>query len=447
MNKNIVILGGGISGLSLLYFLKKKYAGRGDVRFILLEKNAHPGGNISTISEHGALFERGPNGFLNNQPAMLDLINELGLSSELISANPTAKKRFVLVNNDLHPFPSGLLGLFNFKPFSLFDKLRIFAEPFIKKGHAPDETVHQFFRRRFGLGAAKYFADPMVSGIYAGSSEFLNVQSAFPKIYEYEQNAGSVIRGIMGSKGSVVINARMHSFRGGMGQLIKALCEAGGDSIHVNEPVLEIIRADRFYLVVTGRDKYTADELYVTAPAFIAGQLLGSVNDELGKALTAIEYAPIAVVGLLFDKAAFVQALEGFVYLIPSSENKKVLGVLFESNIFEGRAGPSQIMLRVMIGGVRNPECIQMTQEQLVELALSELSDRFGLIQVPLARFVAVYPHAIPQYETQYPALKNRIISALSSSKRLHLLSNYLNGVSTNDCVKNALLISAQSDL
>lgn len=446
MVKNIVIIGGGISGLSLLYFLRKKYSGRHDVRIVLLEKNAHAGGNIRTLNDHGALFECGPNGFLANQPVMIELVEELGLSGELISANAHAKKRFVLVNDALHPFPTDPLALFQFKPFSFFDKLRIFAEPFIPKGKDPQESIHQFVRRRFGSACAKYFADPMVSGIYGGHSEHLNVKAAFPKVYEFEQNSGSVIRGMMANKSGGKLKAGLKSFKNGMGVLMTSLSDACKDSIHLGETVRDVIAADPYYLVVTDQEKYPADALYICTPAFAAGSLLEKFNTDLSRALMSIEYAPVAVIGLLFKRTALNRIPEGFGYLIPSSENKKVLGVLVESNNFENRSSPEHILFRVMIGGVRNPDITAMSAEALTSMAADEIAKRYGVNEPPENQFMVVYPKAIPQYETQYPLLKNRIVSSLTSLKGLFLLSNYLDGVSANDCVKNAQSMSMQSD-
>lgn len=444
MNKNIVIIGGGISGLSLLHFLKKKYAMRPDVRIVLLEKNDRPGGNIQTQTADGALFECGPNGFLDSQPVMLAMIEQLGISNELIAASSVAKKRFVVFRDRLEAYPSSPFGIFSFKPFSIFDKMRIFAEPFIPKGSDPNETVHGFFKRRFGLNAAKYFADPMVSGVFGGDSRYLNLQAAFTKIYEYEQTHGSVIRGVIASKSRKSV---LRSFSGGMSRLIGKLAETGGESVHLAESVKEVLTAKPYHLVVTDKDKYPADELYVTVPSYAAAKFLTNTPDDFRNALQSIEYAPIAVVGLHFDMSAFTDVPEGFGYLIPSTENNFVLGVLTESRIFEGRAASSHLFLRVMMGGVRHPEVIQWPQDKLIAAAIEEVSRRYGVIQKPLTTFTSVYERAIPQYETAYPALKKRILTGISSLPGLHLVANYLDGVSMNDCVKNALAASERSGL
>jgi oxygen-dependent protoporphyrinogen oxidase len=437
MNKNIVIIGAGISGLTLLYYLKKKYAGWPHVKITLLEAAGRPGGNIRTIQENDCLFECGPSGFLANQPAMLELVEELGLAQELITADAASKKRFVLVEEALHAVPGNLPEIFNFKPMTLTEKLRIFAEPFVPKSKKPNEAVYDFAKRRFGVKAARYFVDPMVSGIYAGDSEFLSVEAAFPGIYELEQRHGSVIRGMFASGGKK-LKAELKSFRKGMGALVDALSGLAQESIRLNEPVREIIRAGQYYLAVTDRDKYPADEIFICTPAYAAGDLVGKLDADLGTALKSIDYAPLAVAGLVFEKTTLQRTPQGFGYLIPSVEESQVLGVLIESNVFEGRAGASQVLFRVMIGGTRNPECIQKSQQDLLAVALKEIDQRYGVTTSPAATIFASYSKAIPQYETAYLTLKKRIEHGLTELPRVHLLANYLNGVAVNDCVRNA---------
>lgn len=438
MNRTIVIVGGGISGLSLLYFLNKKYDQRSDVRIVLLEKNAYAGGNIRTILQDGVLFECGPNGFLANQPAMLDLIGELGLNEQLIAADASAKRRYIVVKNELHQVPTSLSGLFRFKPMTLRQKFRIFAEPFIVKGNDPDESFHHFMARRFGTAVAQILVDPMVSGIYGGRSDHLSVRSAFPKLYEHEQTCGSVIKGIMSSRKKGGLKGELKSFKEGMGTLIKALIAAAGESLHVGEGVKEIINASPYSLVVTDQEKYAADELYLCAPAYAAGQLLEKFDHDLGNALKSVEYAPIAVIGLAFKREAFGRLPDGFGYLIPSSEKKSILGVLIESNIFSQRAGADAVMIRVMIGGIWHPECAGWTEERLVTMALEEIKERFSVTSDPVVQKVIRYDRAIPQYELQDLKLKARISTRLAQFKNIYLCSNYWNGVSMNDCVKNA---------
>ncbi len=438
MNKNIVIIGGGISGLSVLHFLKKKYAGRSDVRIRLLEKNAGIGGTIATTIRDGCLFESGPNGFLANQDATLELIHDLGLDAQVISANESAKKRFVLVDGKLHQFPMSPAALFGFKPMRFLEKLRVFAEPFIFKGEEENETVFDFACRRFGSAVARYFTDPMVSGIYGGDSDFLSVRAAFPKLYAWEQKYGSVMIGMIRSRGKHKLKAGLKSFRSGMGQLVGVLAEKYHDAIQTGEEVKSVLRAGEGFVVVTSNDKYAADELFLAAPAYVAGELLGTLNADLGQALCSIDYAPIAVFGLVYERSVFKKLPQGFGYLIPSSEETPILGVLIESQVYEGRASADKVLIRVMIGGSRYPEYIKKSKDDLLQLARQEVEKRFDGFMPPAEHFFVSYAKAIPQYETQYPVLKKRIASGLAAFPHLHLTANYWNGVSMNDCVANA---------
>ncbi|MBL8014232.1 MAG: protoporphyrinogen oxidase [Candidatus Omnitrophica bacterium] len=447
MAKTIVIIGAGISGLSLHYFLKKRYSNRPDVRIVLLEKNDGPGGNIRTLFKDNVLFECGPNGFLANQPATLSLIEDLGLTDQLVSADPSANRRYILVNGHLHQVPSNLGTLLKFKSMKLSEKLRIFWEPFVSKGNDPEESLDHFIRRRFGSACAKYLADPMVSGIYAGDSSHLSVQMAFPKVYEYEQKFGSVIKGLSGSRQDKIMKGGLKSFQKGMGQLILGLAQAAGEALHINEPVRQVLHASPYYLVVTDHEKYAADELFICSPSYAAADLLHKLDSELALALKSIEYASISVVGLEFSKASFERICDGFGYLVPSFENSVVLGVLFESQIFQNRAPEKSLMVRVMIGGVRNPQCVQWSEEQLIQTACQELTDRFGIKEEPLKKFLIKYSKAIPQYETQGIKLKGRIHERLLRFDNLYLRSNYLDGVSLNECVKNSKELASRSNL
>jgi len=354
-----------------------------------------------------------------------------------VTADASAKKRFVLVEQELHAIPSDPLGLFGFKPMTLGEKLRVFAEPFIPKGKESDEAVYDFAKRRFGVKAARYFMDPLVSGIYAGDSEFLSMEAAFPRIYGFEQTHGSVIRGMLASGGKRM-KADLTSFRKGMGQLVETLTARLQDHIHLNESVLEIVRAQQYYMVVTDRDKYAADELFICTPAYAAAEFLENIHTDLGRALKSIDYAPLAVAGLLFKKSAFKKIPEGFGYLVPLTEESAVLGTLVDSNVFEGRSPASHVLLRVMLGGSRNPECSRQSRDELLALAYKEIDQRYGVTASAQASFMVSYLKAIPQYETSYLTLKRRIEHGVEALPRLHLLANYLNGVAVNDCIRNA---------
>lgn len=446
MSKQIAIIGGGISGLSALHYLRRKYPNREKVFIRLIEQKTFVGGAVQSLREGGYLFEEGPNGFLDSKDSLLKLADELHLTTEMVTADASAKIRYVCVGGKLHAFPSSPAGMFGFKLFSLADKLRVPAEMFVARGTAPQESVYEFGKRRLGENFAKYFLDPMVSGIYAGDAQEIDLQSAFPRIHALEQTHGSLIRAMLtlkkGKNGQP--GGQLRSFSGGMGQLIETLAHRYREDITTSETVRMILPFKDGVIVESDKGKYFADQLVMTVPAERAGELTRPFNEALGRCLARIRYAPVAVVGLAYPQSAFPKPVKGFGYLIPSSEEKEILGVLFCSNIFPGRCPDGEVLFRVMIGGTRNPASVKRTRHELFELAHAEIGTVLKTNRRPHKQFLTIWEKAIPQYTLQYPPLRERIVREMRAYPNFHLLGNYLNGVAMNDCVAAAEKLAAE---
>jgi len=456
MSKNIVIIGGGISGLALLHYAKQRCVHHKDIQVTLLEKNDYLGGTIRSLKKKECLFETGPNGFLDSKPRTLEFVKDLGLERSLLTANEESRIRHLSVKNKLHPLPTTPQSFLFFKPLNPFQKLRVLWEFFVPKGDNPKESVYDFGKRRLGEKFSKVFLDPMVSGIYGGDAQKANLKAVFPRIYALEQAYGSLFKALIqirkirkaeeknGKPGDDTMGGpagTLTSFHGGVSQLIEALGERYKENICLNWDAESVFRQkDQYRIVSADGRKYVADELFICAPAYSAGPMVKNVNAKMCEILEKIHYAPIAVVGLVFPLGCFKNRPKGYGYLIPSSEKKETLGVLFESNIFPERCPEDQILLRVMIGGARHPEVVNKTREELIGLALNEIESSLGMPKGQNLEecFFICWNKAIPQYDNVYcedlPVLEGQ----LQKTPGLHLVANYLKGVSLNDCIENA---------
>ncbi len=460
--KSIIIIGGGISGLSVLHYLKKKYPDTSSVKILLLEKNAELGGTVKTEYHRDWVFEHGPNGFLNRgEPARhvvekaggqaLLFIEELGLKDQLITAHSASSQRFIAIQDKLHLVPTGPMGLLRFKPLSIFDKLRIPLEIFVRRGHRGEETVYEFGKRRFGKNVSKVFLDPLVNGIYAGDVRRLNLQSAFPKIYEIEQKHGSLLKGMIrlaksrsGRAPQESTVGRLFSFKGGMSQLIEAFYSRYKEHILLKEEAASLYLKGEQFVVGTPTKNLLADGIFLCVPANQAACLVKPVFPLLSFQLEKIEYAPVSVVGLVYRKKAFTKIPEGFGYLIPSWEKKEVLGVLFENQIFPHRSDDQHVVLRIMMGGCHHPDVVSRTPAQLTAMAQEEIQWVLGAREDPIHVFIKIWPRAIPQYNSEDLPVRSIIEKELRAIKNFFIVSNYLGGVSFADCVCQAQMVVNQ---
>jgi oxygen-dependent protoporphyrinogen oxidase len=439
MGLRLVIVGGGISGLSLAHAL----AEQGRFEITVLEAAKRPGGKIWSDMSDGFLCESGVNGFLDNKPATLELSSRLSLSP--IRSSDAARKRFLYSGSVLHRLPESPPAFIKSALISLPGKLRLALEPFVAKGAKHDESLADFARRRLGKEAYEKLVDPMASGIYAGDPETLSLKSCFPRIDEIEQKYGSLIKGMISisreRKKSVGAGpgGTLTSFKSGMQTIIDALVDSLGESLRIGRPVLSLEKRGSGYNAYTSDgSKVEADLAVIATPAHQTARILRDFDSTISGPLGEIPYPSLSVVCTGFLKDRLTSPLDSFGFLVPSREKRNILGTLFDSSIFPNRAPEGHVLLRTMVGGARNPHLADLDDSKLLGTVLSELKVIAGIHAEP--DFVKIYRHekAIPQYALGHRDRLKKLEQMLTKHKGLYITGNAYRGVSVNDCIDNS---------
>ncbi len=442
----IIIAGGGMSGMSLAWYIKKA---RPDYEVTVLEASDYAGGKACTHREDGFLCEKGVNGVLDNKPSTLGLAGELGLSP--LKSNDAARKRFVVKESRLVPLPESPGSFLTSPLLSLPARLRVILEMVVPKGNPDvDESLADFARRRLGKEAFEYLIDPMSSGIYAGDPERLSLKSCFPRIYELEHGYGSLIRAMIRLKREAAIKGKagpgagpggvLTSFRNGMSEMADRLSESLGSSLRTSSAVKNAIRTDKGWEVELEDGKtMSGSHLVLSCPAYVARDIMKQSAPGLSEAVSEIPYPPISVVCLGFRKDAIRNSLNGFGFLAPHCENRQILGALWDSSVFDNRAPEGFHLVRCLVGGARQGEIALLPDEKLVDVAIGECRQLMGLEKTPEFTKVFRWQHAIPQYNVGHARIIEKIEQELSALPGLYVRCNWIGGVSLNDCVANSM--------
>ena len=443
---NISIVGAGISGLATAQAILKR---KPDAEITIFEAGQRVGGKVWTeLSPEGYLCEGGVNGFLNKIPRTLELCKELGVSP--VTADESAQKRYVFSRDELHKLPEKPPEFLKSRLLSIPGRLRVIYEIIAGGTDVDDETLAQFATRRLGKEASERLIDPMASGVFAGDASKLSLKSCFPRIHEIETEYGSLIRGLIklqmkarreGSKNTPGPGPGgiLTSFENGMGAMTDRLAEQLGSRIRLATPVLDIDRSGQRYLLKLGDGSvHESDNLILASPAHAQSEMLRSLDARLADMLNEIPYPALSVCCFGYRKERVGQVLDGFGFLVPSKEQRAVLGTIVDSNVFPGRAPEDSILLRSMIGGARSPELARLPDEQLIGRVRSDLKDALGLDAEP--DFIRIFRHerAIPQYIIGHANRLESIEDRLKEHPGLILTGNAFKGVSLNDCVVNA---------
>jgi protoporphyrinogen/coproporphyrinogen III oxidase len=432
----VLIVGGGISGLSAAYYLNK--AG---VRPTLIEKSAHLGGVVQTSFQHGCVIEAGPDSFLAAKPEAMELIREVGLADQVIGSNDHLRVTYILKRGRLVPLPDGLmmmvptkiLPLARTRLLSWGAKIRMGLELLRRppKAALADRSVSDFLLDHYGQESIDYLAEPLLAGVYGGDPREMSVKSVLARFVEIETKYGSLTRGVLAAprpngSGS---GSLFRTLKQGLGQLVDALTPSA-DVLHGAVESLER-NGSGFRARVDG-NWMEADHVVLATPAGAAARLLQPWNGNLAELLQAIPYTSSVTLSLGYRKDTFDHPLKGFGFLVPKRERKFMAACTWVGNKFSYRVPDDMVLLRCFMGG----DALKETDESLVEAARRELQSIMGIQAEPVFHSIARWPSSMAQYTVGHEQRLRQVESIVKDIPGFHLAGNCYRGIGLPDCIK-----------
>ncbi|MFT4977962.1 MAG: oxygen-dependent protoporphyrinogen oxidase [Myxococcota bacterium] len=430
----IVIVGAGVSGLATAAFLD----GEGH-DITVLEAQDEAGGNVRSERIDGRVCDRAANGWLDNEPAMDRLITRLDLKDELLPASDRFSARYIFADGRLHAAPLSAPALATTKLLSPWAKLRILGEPFV--GRAPpdaDETIAEFVTRRLGAGFAERMVGPMVAGIYAARPDQIALRSAFPRMWEMEQEHGGLFRAAVRLRRGGAPRGRLTTLKEGSGQLTQTITDRLGERLQTGEPVAALERRREGWQVHTARGAVAADAVVLACPAWAQATMLRGLDAGLAETFASIPYSPVAVVVTAWPAGAWDRRPDGFGVLVaPGEDLGGLLGTLLTSCIFPSHAPSNELLMRSILGGAVYPEAVEMDDQQLLAQCRAALVRFFGQERAaPLMVKIFRHRRGIPQYAPGHMSRVRAVRAGESKHAGLFFTGNHLEGIGVKDCAR-----------
>lgn len=433
----VVIAGAGIAGLTIAYELQQQ-----GIPYVVMEAGHVSGGMMRSLYVDGYELDAGPN-TIAATPATIAYFRALGLEEDLMEASAVSKNRFLVRDNKLHAVSPHPLKIIKSKYISGGAKWRLFTEQFRSKAlKISDVSVAAFVKRRFGQEIADYLFDPVLAGIYAGDPDKLSVQEVLPMLPKWEQEYGSVTKGLMKNK-EMMGGRKIVAFKTGNVRLTERLTSALNTPVRFNCAITGIARGADDYIVQYTENGQTAmfnaSRIILTTPAHITAQLIGTLDEKTAGMLKNIHYPHMGALHLGFGEEALSKAPEGFGFLVPHVENKHFLGAICNTAIFPSRSPKGKVLYTVFMGGARQEHYFhELDIEQWQQLVVQELMGILGLQTPPEMQHFSEWEKAIPQFNVGYGAIRGQIAAFEQRFPGIRLGGNYVSGVAVPAIIQAA---------
>ncbi len=454
---HITIIGGGIAGLATAYYLQEKSKIQGkSIQYTLLERDDRWGGKIATATVEGFLIEGGPDLLLTQKPAGIQLCKDLGLGNRLIPTNNDRQRTFLVQKGKLVPFPSDFsLVPTRFWPFAttkLFSwpgKIRMGLDFFIPaRKQNGDESLASFIRRRFGQEAVDKIGGPMLAGIHSADPEQLSLQSTFPMFAAMEKQHGSLIKAMKEARKKRPPTppggtppAMFNSLIGGLGEIVDAITERLSGDLRNNVDVSAIQKNNNGFEIIVNGQPLQTDAVVLATPAYAAGHLIAQFAPELAQKLNAIRYVSTATISLGYRKTDVETQhnFEGFGFLVPKPEGRRISGCTWVSTKLNHRAPEDGVLVRTFVGGTGQEDLVDLGDDELVSLSREELSDLMGLNAKPQFARIFRWHKGRPQYDVGHLDRVAEMEKLAVQIGALYLTGSAYRGSGVPDCVRQAI--------
>ena len=448
---DVVIVGGGIAGLATAYELQRR-----GISSRVLERSGRPGGVIVSERVEGFTIDAGPDALLIQKPDGIKLCQELGLGSRLVSTLPP-RLAYIQRGGVLYPLPAAsVLGIptqiapfVRTRLFSWSAKLRMGAEVFVpRRSGAGDESIGAFMTRRFGAEATTYLAEPLLAGIHAGDVDRLSLRALFPRFADAEQKDGSLIRAFRRQRAAPSAEGAFKSLPGGLTELVDALVGAlPSDTVRVRSGVERVISLSgerRYRVESAGGETCEGRALVLATPAYVTAALLADRDPELSRQCAQIPYASIATVALAFERQAIGHPLNGSGYVVPRTERAGILAATWLSSKWPDRAPTGRVLMRTFIGGTRDPDALDRSDDALVAQSLDAIRPVLNVKGDPILARVYRFKRASAQHEVGHLERMALIEQRLAAHPGLFVTGSGFRGVGIPDCIADARATAAQ---
>jgi oxygen-dependent protoporphyrinogen oxidase len=433
-SKRVVIVGGGIAGLSAAYDLT-----RAGIETILFEKRPRLGGVIETQTWQDCVFDSGPDSFISAKPEALALIKELGLESEVIGSNDYQRTTYILKKGRLIALPEGVMMIVPSKIMPMVkSSLLSWATKFrmgfellrTPNGARPDRSVAEFVVDHYGQETLDYLAEPLLSGVYGGDPAQLSIASVLPRFLEMESKYGSLGRAVMAAKRPPGGGSLFQSLKSGMSKVIDVLSKG----ITVRHQEVEAIEPG--FRVRAGGEWLDASHVIVAAPAWSTAKLAAGLDGDLAKRLNEIPYSSSLTLTLVYKDSEFDGQRAGFGFLVPARERQRLAACTFVGTKFSYRAPGDKVVLRCFLGGLADEAILSESDESVIRIAREELKRILGLTASPLYHAISRWPRSMAQYTVGHIGRVKEIKERVAKLPGLHLAGNAYEGIGIPDCVR-----------
>lgn len=448
--KKIVIVGGGITGLSATYYLKKEIETlQLPYEVTLLEASDRLGGKINTVQNNGFTIEKGADSFLARKEPGMKLVESLGLQDQIIR-NHTGQA-YVLLEDTLHPIPAGsYMGIpVQEEPFlesnlvSELGKARALREvELAKSDQAPDQSLGAFFRKRFGDELVENLLEPLLSGIYSGDIDQMGLMATFPNFYQLEQEYGSLLKGLretlpIGQASTGKKSGQFVSLKNGLETMIKALKENLGKNTYQLDAELEQVerRGEKYQLQMKNGDSYEADVIIMTIPHKKLSTFFSGIN--FLQSLDEIPVTSVANVVFGFDAKTLEFDLQGTGFVVSRNSDFRITACTWTHKKWPETTPDGKVLLRAYVGKPTDQAIINLSDDEIVEIVLRELDKIMDLQGQPEFSIVTRWKEAMPQYivghKERVEHVRNEMAQVLPG---VFLAGSSYGGVGIPDCIE-----------